>query len=283
MIRLIPGFTYHRKDGIESYGRSSDEQTAHERGLKIYDELAELGDHPWAGIYSTGGFPVNKTLYLAPESGFMYTMTTCVGLSEVNYGSATCEDGRLKLSLTLPSHNTWEELNLASEFFLVPWGEQLYLVPPEKMMKFCEGFNSGSYPSFFFSKVKWGLGRYTKLAGLPEVPEEYKKYLLKEPLDAEILSVGEPKQNNFPVTLNWGSRHGLYSGMKLHVTLSADSETRFLWNSLEITAVSETRANGIFQLREDSQRIEPKPGWRLSAPRRWLEDDEVEESEPEAH
>lgn len=240
-----------------------DEQAAKERKEKIEAELASLENHPWAGIYKERRFLHYQMLYLAPESGFVHARHTDFSYIGYNYGDITCEDGRLKLSLARENHTRKSRVP-ETEYILIPWGEERYLVPEEKMMEFCEQFNCGWYPRFFRQGERW-----TKLVGLPEVPEEYRKYLLNEAFDAEILSVGEPSENAFPVTLNWGSRDGLYAGMKLRVTLS-DHITRFEWNSLEITAVTETQAEGIF--RKHTQTPWPKEGWRISAPREWAEE-----------
>lgn len=271
LLILCTAFAGHRifAERIILIGRENPgERIVREKTPIIQGELAGLNDHPWAGKYwCWRPLTATETLLIAPESGFVYTRVTDYSRYDYNYGGVICEDGRLKLLLMLENDLEENSISLRAEYFLIPWGEELYLVPPEKMMAFCDDFNSGSEPFFFFRKMEKDSGLHPKLAGIPEVPDEYEKYLLKKPLDAEILSIGEPKEDAFPVTLNGGSRDGLYAGMKLWVTASVDSKTRM--NFLEITTVSETQAEGIF--RRYSKDSEPQPGWRLSTPRKWME------------
>ena len=293
--KVIAGIYVEKESKVFFFGRErpSGEQEVQERKPKIREELAGQEDHPWAGHYWFSQMLFyNESLLISPESGFVYSRATDYSLYHYNYGGAIWKDGRIQLSPVVKNDDLKEDIaSLRTEFIPIPWGEERYLVPPEKMMAFFDVFNSGDYPgSSFLRKLNSGSQWREKLTGLPEVPEEYKKYLLKEALDAEILSVGEPNQNvvpvkdsrdffrfgtklgpnNFSVTLNQGSRDGLYPGMRLRVMLfDSDSRKQSVWNLLGITAVSETQAEGVLNLDEN---LQPQSGWRLSAPRRWIED-----------
>ena len=137
--------------------RPSGEREVQEREPKIREELVGLEDHPWAGHYWFSQMLFyNESLLISPELGFVYSRSTDYSLYHYNYGSAIWKDGRIQLSPVLKNNDLEEEItSLRAEFIPIPWGEERYLVPPEKMMAFCDVINFGNYPrSSFLYKIK---------------------------------------------------------------------------------------------------------------------------------
>jgi len=113
---------------------------------EIEKEIASLEDHPWAGLYYQGaGLGANLTLAIAPKSGFAFTWYGCLGLYDQNYGEITEEDGRLKFSFALENAEN-QTFGIPAEFLPVPWGERLYLIPPDEMIEFSNEINSRREP-----------------------------------------------------------------------------------------------------------------------------------------
>lgn len=235
------------------------------RRQDIMAELKELKDHPWAGTYYRGdGLGVNITLTLAPESGFVFTWYGCLGLYDQNYGEVTWDEKEniLRLSFTFENNQKGFQ-GLNSEFVPVPWEEQHYLVPPARMIDFCNDVNFDLGISFLLRRD--GRDKKPKKpAGLPDVPDEYKPYLLKQPVEAKILSTGKTtkkpgkyfSQQFTPVTLDKGSKDGLLPKMELRLVPDVHHGT------VRLTKVEESESEGV--LEQDMDKKLPKIGSKVS-------------------
>jgi hypothetical protein len=243
---------------------------------QIQAEIGQLKDHEWAGEYREGdGLGVNISLIIAPKSGYLFEWHGCLGLYDRNYGAVTNVNGRLRLSFTFENPQKGFH-GIAEEFIPVKWGRRSYLIPSDDVIGFCNAVNSASEPR------EAQLGRYLlrqgdekiKVSGEPTVPAEYRTYLLKSPVHAEIIKVGPPttrpsvcdwKFKDTPVTLNAGKNSGLLPGMELDVIYP-----NFVVESVKIKSVRDNAAEGIMtQAGEES--IGPKVGWKLSTLPRWRE------------
>src|SRR5579872_1531294 len=72
-------------------------QVSEERKTRILAEIETLKSHEWAGSYYYGdGLGVNVSLVLAPQNGFVFDWTGCLGLYDLNYGNIVEKDGRIK-------------------------------------------------------------------------------------------------------------------------------------------------------------------------------------------
>jgi hypothetical protein len=157
------------------------EQAADQAAAKlrqaILDEIESLGGHEWAGDYYYGdGLGVNVSLMLAPKSGYLFEWNGCMGLYDRNYGPVDFSNGRLRLTFTLP--NSRERFRgIAGEFIPVAWGSREYLIPPDKVIDFCDDVKRGVEPR----RGRHGQhllrrGDETKLTtGSPTLPVEYEK------------------------------------------------------------------------------------------------------------
>jgi hypothetical protein len=249
----------------------------------IQAELATLKNHPWAGAYYMEYPPgCHGMIYgfaIAPKAGYTYFCESDDAMvrygntwqgyrHDQNYGSVTWEDGRIKLLPTLENEGYVHEC--ATEFVPVPWGNRLYLVPADKMLDFCNSFKERQIFCFVRadSRIKPKMWR-EDYVGKPDVPDEFKPYLLDEPVSGEIIAVGETtdctKEYNKTidkgwatvVTINKGSQEGLLPGMKMKVTNPMNGRR------VKLTTISEMESEGIIE-RYHGDQEEPQVGWSVS-------------------
>jgi hypothetical protein len=111
--------------------------TTDARAHAISEELAALGEHPWAGEYRCGdGLGVNRRLLLAPNSGFLYTWHGCLGMYDMNYGPASpTKDGSVALYCEF-QNNEWGARGLPERLHPVRWGERRYLLADDEIAEF---------------------------------------------------------------------------------------------------------------------------------------------------
>jgi hypothetical protein len=100
------------------------------------------------------------------------------------------------------------------------------------------------------------------------VPKEYQRYLLKEPVTAEIIAVGKTvagsskylEEQETAVTINAGKAAGLLPGMILHPTYSDNQDSSA---TVKITKVEADKGEGVLSQSGPSYSA-PKVGWKLS-------------------
>lgn len=251
------------------------EQTTEERFTAIRQELALLGDHAWAGEYYHGdGKGVNARLALAPKLGYAFEERSCLGPVDRNYGTVTPHEDRLQLEFTFEQHEI-RQREISPELVVVHWGPRHYLVQADNVIDFCNAVNAGSEPRddmhglFALRKGDEKL----KANGFPAVPEKYKPYLLPQPIEAEIVLVGDPTTRaglanttfrSTPVTLNKGTEDGLLVRMTLQVT-----NPQHLIESVQITKESRDRSNGVILQMVSEYGHAPEAGWKLSTRAPW--------------
>jgi hypothetical protein len=250
------------------------EKTAEKMRGEIQAEIKTLANHPWAGDYYCGdGLGVNLSLVIAPKAGYVFEWHGCLGLYDRNYGAVSEKDGRLHLVRTF-TNNPKVSKGIAPEWVPVAWGSRTYMIPADEMIRFCNAVNEGSEPhvgvhgSFLLRRGD----EEKKASGLPAVPPKYRAYLLKEPINAEIVAVGrsitrlDEADHEFiyaTVTVSVGKDRGLLPGMELYVT-SPDVGVE----SVEITTVDRVKAEGII-MQAGEHRRRPQVGWKLSTRAPW--------------
>ncbi|MGH7139355.1 MAG: hypothetical protein ACREHD_26720 [Pirellulales bacterium] len=236
------------------------ERAADTRRQIIRSEINSLASHEWAGEYYYGdGLGVNISLVLAPRSGYSFEWRGCGGLYDRNYGPLDQKKGRLRLSFTLP-HNPNGLAGITEEIIPVAWGTREYLIPPGEMVRFCNDVNRGAEPRtgpHGFHLLRRGDEK-KPVSGLPSLPDEFKRYLLTTPIEAEIVQVGGPASSGTAIVLNRGTKHGFFPGMELHVIEPSDH-----LSSVKITAVEEDRSKAVVERIFDDE-PEPGLGWKLS-------------------
>lgn len=199
------------------------------------------GDTSWAGEYllkyHLGGMKMN----LNPKMRFTCDDYGCLGLMDQNHGSLTWSNGILHLTFDLKNDGPWYA-GKNNEFIPVPWGERHYLIPSDEIVQFCNRVNQGRDQVLFFLRE----GDEKKPAnGLPKIPEAFKPYLLKKPVEARIVSVGtftngltraDWKFKEIPITINAGKSQGLLPSMELWAT------GEHFFGRLEIQVVSDNES-----------------------------------------
>lgn len=247
------------------------ERKTDERRDQIEMEIARLEKHTWAGEYYQGdGLGMNIAMSIAPKNGFAFSWHGCLGLYDQNYGAVVETNGFLKLTFALPNERGGFR-GLAREFIPVHWGPRTYLVASDEIADFCNDVNSGREPrNDMHGRHLLRDGDEKKRAnGEPEIPAQFRQYLLKKPITANIVAVGkvstrpsivEFKFKDIEVTLDAGKKDGLLPGMELRVI----SNNAF--DSVKITRVEENQAFGrITQIGEDDPM--PQVGWKFSTER----------------
>ena len=155
---------------------------------------------------------------------------------------------------------------LSSKLVPVPWGERHYLIARDELIDFVNDVNAGFEPCSSCIRFLLKSGDEKKsVHGQPDVPAELRRYLLAEPIDARVLSLGkmqiEQSWRSKRVTrliVNKGTADGLLTGMKLHV---AHPENLF------ITAVvvhADDQSSEVEVEQFDLEDAMPSIGWELS-------------------
>jgi len=225
-----------------------------------------------AGEYYFGdGLGVNVNLTLAPENGFVFTWQGCLGLYDLNYGDVAFTNGTVKLLFKFPNVRQGFE-GIAPELLPVRWGQRHYLIAVDNIVDFANEINAGTEPSSLFGgkSGEFPLRRGDeKLAveGQPDLPREFLSYLLAEPIETKIISVGrspveQPSTEQYRrttyVAIGVGSVDRLKKGMRLHVIGPAD-----VIESALITDVDEHSATAVIE-QFDASDPPPSVGWELS-------------------
>jgi hypothetical protein len=216
-----------QRDDIEEASRQKNAEVETKR-WRIEKEIKSLGRHEWAGKYDRYlGLGYAYSLSVAPNLGFVASWRTCTH-SLYRYGKARFEKGILKLTFEDSSDSS---TFIASEYYVVRWGERRYLIPLGEMIDFCNSINSGAEhcqlcESRFFL-IRGSQEHIPK--GMPKLPSKYASYILKEPIHTEIASIDkrytktdkdtESTYEVTEVTLNVGAANGIKEGIEFYVSL----------------------------------------------------------------
>jgi hypothetical protein len=217
------------------------------REARLEAELAE-GDTPeWAGTYYRGdGLGLNVSVTLAPHGGFAYTWTGCLGRYDANYGRVHEANGRIALDAELPARGR----GIAREYVLVLWSGRHYLVGVDQAKEFVNAVNAGREPCDGFC-VEFLLRRGDEsivVDGHPALPEEWRAWLLEQPIEAGYLETletsVEPDEHATPdypyswrrsrLRIGAGSRQGVWPGMTFFDT--APESTGIEYTVVEVGA-----------------------------------------------
>lgn len=114
-----------------------------------------------------------------------------MGLYDRNFGNVTVNQETLKLSFTYPNVRQGFQ-GIADEFLSISWGDRKYLIPKNGVIGFCNDVNSGDEPR------QHAHGRFLlregdesiAVTGFPKLPAKYYTYMLKHPIEAEIVEIG---------------------------------------------------------------------------------------------
>jgi hypothetical protein len=242
------------------------------RTKRIEEELSRpQKNNEWVGKYYYGDHTgTNVTLAFARESGFTYIFTGCLGIYGLGYGNTEWSDGRLKL--LFESADDQGFASIEREYIAVRWGRRHYLITPDEMIRFSNAVNAGLEPCFGFDCGGFLLkqeDKNKKVRGKPDIPAEYRLYLLQKPVKAQIQSVIESRIERSKImpehqdrvtniTLDVGGNKGIKPGMELYVY----NPTTF-FEKATITKVEEQSSEAeIVQFGLEGEA--PSIGWKLS-------------------
>lgn len=247
------------------------------RSEAIKQELSELQDHPWAGSYYSGiGTGLNLTLTLAPKNGFVLVDRGCMGVTSRNYGEVTMMDKGL-LRLTFAFENRYNHWGVAAKLLPVPWGERRYLISPDDMVDFCNKINSELEPrEDLWSSPFLRPGDEKKpVTGYPKLPKKYQGFLLKEPIEAEIIAVHETETgkpcgefNLFyrtKVDLNVGRSQKVFRGMSFGIR--TPQHARLGITVVRVVNVGERNSQAC--VGHATELLRPEIGWSLTTGNPW--------------
>lgn len=166
---------------------------------RIKEEIAGLGDHPWAGVYLAGGKYGGTSLHISPEGGFVYSESFDMGLMTWSSGRIErVEDGFILLQRIAG----WNDQELPGPpdcfaFLRVHWGKRHYLVRADEGRDFLRKVAKGKFDS---AKPEFGNGwqlvrdsdRPLERVGVPTVPESIRRLILEGPEVGNVVEVSEP-------------------------------------------------------------------------------------------
>jgi hypothetical protein len=208
----------------------------------------------------------------APESGYLlYLASDGPYLEDVSYGGAALGEGVLRLSPEVPiAKRRWSFDNtFSSEFRCVRWGAGRHLVPPDRLVQFCDAVASGDSREVGLFLGMAGERKWPP-AGRPEVPAEYRKYLDAKPVVARVKTVlGTPSPDGYAdeahVVLSAGSAEGVRPGMKFWLDEPRVRTTDHLEIRIESVATHTSRAvaETISAHEVTLESVYPRVDWRF--------------------
>jgi hypothetical protein len=242
------------------------EREARERTKKIQDEIATTAEPiAWAGSYYEGdGLGENVIVSLAPKSGFVFEWSGCMGLYDRNFGSVEAHPEMIEFRFTF--ENVREGFRgLSQQLVPIRWDERHYLVPVDRMERFCIDVNSGAEPR------NGGHGRYLlrrgdesrRAGGLPIVPALYAKRLLTEPLVATVIEVLDFRTDEKGVvrcglTLDVGSEQGVVLDMPM---IAIEPKNPVMLHVKDVQAKTSRAALVL----HGADSMTPKVGWKFTS------------------
>ncbi len=109
---------------------------------------------------------------------------------------------------------------------LVPvrWSERIYLVEESRWEDFVSAINLGLLPHTIQERDMYMGAFYSKVGdeekpvtGLPDIPDEWKRLILKKAVSAKVIAVRKIGEHKFVVKIDKGREHGLRTNMRMLV------------------------------------------------------------------
>ena len=215
----------------------------------------------WPGTYLAGDH--HPTVFMwTPVEGFLVTSSVhTFSPSWVNYGEVSMNRSMLTLRPVLTKDNNYAH-EIDTEFRMVKWGDQHFLIPPGELKNFAYAVHSRA-ESEIVNYFRRGEDLNRTRRGLPDLPFEFTKYLKMKPIVALITAVrwqGGPAEE---VTLSVGRRDSVIEGMVFYFTPRNGAQF-----SIRVAKVSETNSTGQVSSRATTGSgagIKIRPGLRLTS------------------
>jgi len=192
----------------------------------VFEELSKTVEskkerHAWEGVFARGTFVNGETVCICGDE-----FAIIHGVRDM--GTATAVKGvvMLKSSRPIAPGATASK----RKFQLISWGSRTYLVEPDRLIAFCNAVNDMSEPRQEITQGEFLLSRGVEgelPVQLPEVPDEFRKYLLRKQVEVRITSTRAETEERDVVGVNRtvkghvchiaGIRDtGLLAGMRLY-------------------------------------------------------------------
>lgn len=153
-----------------------------------------------AGDYYYGdGLGVNCGMEITPDGRFFFTWSGCLGVYDRNKGGVTATADALILHPKRPNRGGGFR-GTPTVLIPVKWNDRMYLIPTEKMMKFCDMINVGFEPRknrrglFYMRRQDWEK----PCTGLPAVGASWASCLHPKQVQNEV----DSSQDSQPKTTN---------------------------------------------------------------------------------
>jgi len=191
----------------------------------------------WSGTYLAGDH--HPTVFsLEPNAGFIVSSSHhTFAPSWINYGKLTISDSILRIYRELEKENASAH-TMSSEFRLVRWGRQHFLLAPEEMESFAFAIHARD-ESLIVQYFVRAEDREKPRSGLPNLPAKFLAIMRMAPISARVTAVGPQKGYEQTVTLGAGSNQKITTGMFLYYSSNAGYQY-----SVRITEVSVRQAKG---------------------------------------
>jgi hypothetical protein len=192
------------------------------QGAAIREELKQRPHESWETVYHGGHPGLNQSvtrLFVSEIKGYV-----CMMPKTESVGTVRRNGDRLLLRSNYgdwgPGHATDTK-----DFVSVSWGKRLYLIESNRLIVFCNAVNAGQEPrreeqaGFLLREDDW----QKDAPGAPLVPADFRRFLLKRPVQCAVRSVEQRMQEvpvpGFPygdgklkgtlATVSAGKSHGL--------------------------------------------------------------------------
>ena len=254
-------------------------RVAQEKREAIRAEIEDLHRNAWAGEYYCGdGLGANEYLSIAPENGYVFEFRGCLGVYDRNYGPVTLKTGNLRLSATFGIQKEGFQA-LPVELVPVNWESRHYLIRPDEFVDFCNDVNRRYEPrNDVHGSHLLRKGDHTiAVTGFPDVPQEFRKYLLKVPVESTIIdwgflvttrsADGSTGKKHRSFIIDAGTSNGLHNGMQLF-PVRPDTD----YHAFEVLKASDTDSTLILKF-GDTGEI-PRVGLKLSTLPSWMKREE---------
>lgn len=154
--------------------------------------------------------------FVAGTSGMFYPGR----MSRLRWGGVEEVGGRLQM--TTQGEYQSHVVPIPVELIPVRWGDRLYLLAPDQLLRFCNEVNRG-YEQRREGSSFLHRGTHGPAQGKPELPPPYDGYILDQPLTAtvvEVLDIPAPNREGSTrlrvrARLDIGRRNHAFEGMEL--------------------------------------------------------------------
>lgn len=187
-------------------------------------------------------------LDILADGRFSRTISGCFTFDGA-YGFARLVHGVLRLEPIAYDQLGGNAYALAP-LYPIKWSTWRFLLSNEQILEFCNAINQGPQPrkqitaDFYHREAD----REKKLEGLPALPGEWNRYLLKKPISATITQVRADRS----ATIDRGSKDGIQKGM--HFKAHGGKGDRHPYREVEVASV-DVQSSVIRQ-------VSPECAWR---------------------